>query len=224
MLCSCVSVGGRDVGPIRSVEASIEIGSIEQESPPQELPAAPAGCPQRLEQLVGNERKDDPRLLDEYLIVVAKRSRRIMRYSKGSLLRDDDGRPFCFKMGLGFAPTGHKQQEGDGRTPEGWYRTSDKPSSQFYGAIAVHYPNEQDAALGMQSGRITAGQQAVIARALQGDTKPPQRTTLGGEILIHGGGGETDWTLGCVAVDNGELDRLRASLPTGMLAQVLIVK
>ena len=221
---ACGSVGGGDVGSIGAGEPVREIRPTEQTAPPVALPTAPEGCPKQLAEVVGSEFKGDPRLLDEHLIVVAKSARRIMRYSQGSLLRDKDGRPLCFKMGLGFAPTGHKQQEGDGRTPEGWYRTSDKPTSQFYGAIAVHYPNEQDAALGVQSGRITAGQQAVIARALQGNTKPPQRTKLGGEILIHGGGGETDWTLGCVAVDNGELDRLRASLPVGMLAQVLIVK
>ncbi len=157
-------------------------------------------------------------------MVVSKAARSIMHYSKGRLLRDKEGQPFCFRVGLGFAPQGHKTQQGDGRTPEGWYHTSDKPTSQFYGAIAVHYPNEHDAEVGAQSGRITPGQRTKIVRSLQNNTKPPQRTALGGEILIHGGGGETDWTLGCIALDNGELDRLRASLPGGMRTQVLILK
>ncbi len=211
LLWACASVGGADVPSAGPVEPVVAVEALR-------------GCPEQIGQLVGDDLKDDARLLASSVLVIAKADRRILHYSGGRLLRDKEDRPFCFRVGLGFAPQGHKQQEGDGRTPEGWYRTSDKPTSQFYGAIAVHYPNEQDAKVGVTAGRITAGQQAAIEASLKNNTKPPQRTALGGEILVHGGGGETDWTLGCVALENGELDRLRASLPSAMQTQVLIVK
>ncbi len=54
--------------------------------------------------------------------------------------------------------------------------------------------------------------------------KPPQQTLLGGEILIHGGGSATDWTLGCIAMENTDIDALRAGLPPSMKTDVLILK
>ena len=116
-------------------------------------------------------------------------------------------------MGLAstYAP-GHKQRVGDMRTPEGWYRTSDKPWSSFYAAIAIHYPEAEDAHRGVRDALITAEQRDEILDALQKGGKPPQNTRLGGEILIHGGGGSTDWTLGCVALDDPHIDALRAAL------------
>ena len=46
---------------------------------------------------------------------------------------------------------------------------------------------------------------------------------MGGEILLHGGGGQSDWTLGCIAMDNDQLDILRAELPRDMKTTVLIL-
>ncbi len=44
---------------------------------------------------------------------------------------------------------------------------------------------------------------------------PPQKTALGGEIYIHGGGTERDWTWGCVALKNEEIEELFAAMPVG---------
>ena len=44
---------------------------------------------------------------------------------------------------------------------------------------------------------------------------PPQKTALGGEIYIHGGGTENDWTDGCVALPNEEIKELFAAIPVG---------
>lgn len=126
-------------------------------------------------------------------------------------------------MGLGFEPSGHKQHEGDGRTPEGWYRTSDKPWSDFANAIAVHYPNDRDAAVALADGRLAAPEHDVVADALARDLVPPQQTALGGEILIHGGGSRRDWTLGCMALEDEDLTGLREALPTDQRVWLLVL-
>lgn len=87
----------------------------------------------------------------------------------------------------------------------------------------MHYPNADDAAAGLADGRLSAGQRDAIDRALAAGIKPPQRTSLGGEILVHGGGGDRDWTLGCVALDDADIDALRARLPADMTTDILIL-
>lgn len=164
----------------------------------------------------------DPRLQNKGLIIVHKEIRRISRFDEGSMVYED-GKPLCWNIGLGFAPTEHKKIQGDGKTPEGWYRTSDKPWSQFYAAIAVHYPNVKDAKDGHASGKITSTVLKQIERAIQSDKKPHQSTALGGEILIHGGGSAADWTLGCVAMENDDIDALRNTIPTDIRTDVLIL-
>ncbi len=164
----------------------------------------------------------DPRLQGDNLIVVRKAARKIQRFSGGQVLTLAGGRDACWPVGLGPAPEGHKYRQGDGRTPEGWYRTSDKPWSQWYAAIAIHYPNKNDAEAGRVQKRINAATQRQIVRALDRDRKPPQSTDLGGEILIHGQGA-TDWTLGCVGMNNEDIDALRATLPSDMKTDVLVL-
>ena len=163
------------------------------------------------------ETPDDPRLKGGGTMVVFKKERHLGLYVHGALKG-------CWRVGLAstYAP-GHKQRVGDMRTPEGWYRTSDKPWSSFYAAIAIHYPEAEDAHRGVRDALITAEQRDEILDALQKGGKPPQNTRLGGEILIHGGGGSTDWTLGCVALDDPHIDALRAALPKGMRTDVLIL-
>ena len=158
----------------------------------------------------------DPRWEANHLVVVRKAARRVLLFASGEQVG-------CWSAGLGFAPEGHKTREGDGRTPEGWYRTSDKPTSRYYHAIAVHYPNLVDATRGVADGRIDADTQRQIESALASDRKPPQGTALGGEILLHGGGSGSDWTLGCVALDNADIDALRDALPKDLRADVLVL-
>ena len=158
----------------------------------------------------------DPRWQAERLVVVRKAKRRVVLYAKGKQLG-------CWPAGLGFEPEGHKTREGDGRTPEGWYRTSDKPTSRYYQAIAVHYPNLGDAERGLADGRIDAATERAIRTALSADRKPPQATALGGEILLHGGGSGSDWTLGCVAMNNADIDALREQLPDTMKVDVVVL-
>ena len=160
---------------------------------------------------------DDARLHGVGVMVVEKEARRMGLYT-------DDQLVGCWQVGLAYSYNdGHKQRRGDLRTPEGWYRTSDKPWSDFYGAIAVHYPGKADAVRGLKAGLVSQEQHDAIVAAIDAGKKPPQNTRLGGEILIHGGGGEVDWTLGCVALDDAEIDLLRAALPSSQRTDVLIL-
>jgi murein L,D-transpeptidase YafK len=187
-------------------------------APTAEAIDPPVGCLQTVSQLdVG----PDPRLQGT-VVVVRKEARRIQLFERGRTFTLDDA-PACWRVGLGGQPAGTKEVRGDNRTPEGWYRSSDKPWSNFYGAIAVHYPNSDDAAQGLASGLVDAAQHQAILSALDKDRKPLQSTRLGGEILIHGGGGDSDWTLGCIAMDNADLDMLRASLPADKRIHILIL-
>lgn len=177
-------------------------------------PAAEPVCPARAEEVATTP---DPRLQGPAVLVVFKAERSLGLYRSGVLQG-------CWAVGLASDyPAGTKQRRGDKKTPEGWYRTSDKPWSSFYKAIAVHYPEVRDADRGLAEGLITQAERDAIAGALAEGRKPPQETRLGGEILIHGGGSSTDWTLGCVALEDADLDRLRAALPADLQTDVLIL-
>jgi murein L,D-transpeptidase YafK len=107
-----------------------------------------------------------------------------------------------FRVGLGFCPTGHKAREGDGRTPEGeYYICTKNPRSRYYLSIGISYPSIKDA----NRGQITRAEHKRIASAIRARRQPPWKTALGGEICIHGKGAGSDWTLGCIALENGDM-------------------
>lgn len=195
--------------------------TVEKAEPAPERPEGPAlmeGCAASVAELPASPLvdPDDPRLREPMLLVAHKSARRLMLVEHGRT-RD------CVAMGLGFAPRGHKHREGDGRTPEGWYRTSDKPWSDFPGAIAIHYPNEDDASVARTDGRLSETEHQVVMQSLADDLVPPQQTSMGGEVLIHGGGSGRDWTLGCMALEDEDLDRIREALPEGKRVSLLVL-
>jgi hypothetical protein len=121
-----------------------------------------------------------------------------------------------FHMGLGFAPTGDKLVEGDGKTPEGsFYVAQLVPDSQYYKAFLLSYPDAGDAAWGYGQGLISAADKSSIESAQSSCLTPPQTTALGSYIEIHGEGGGQDWTWGCLAIENFELDQIWAVLTPG---------
>ena len=113
---------------------------------------------------------------------------------------------------LGSAPVGHKRCEGDGRTPEGRYFVcSRNPRSKFHLALGLSYPNRRDAETALRQGRIDRLTCRSILRAERKRIRPPWDTPLGGWIMIHGESpeGKTgDWTAGCVAVSNSDMEVL----------------
>ncbi|MEN0064304.1 MAG: L,D-transpeptidase family protein [Myxococcota bacterium] len=164
------------------------------------------------------------RLKGPAVIVVDKSARRLMLFANGTRRKTLGGRDACFRVALasGYRP-GTKQRQGDLRTPEGWYRTSDRPWSRFYAALTIDYPAERDAQRGLREGLITQPQHDAIIEAQRAHRLPPMNTRLGGQILIHGGGSSSDWTLGCIALDNADIDALRAALPRNLKTDVLVL-
>lgn len=121
-----------------------------------------------------------------------------------------------FRVALGLKPVGPKVRQGDRATPEGTYRITHKnPNSQYYKSLGVSYPNAQDARRGVQSGLITQTQYNAIVSAVRRGLPPPSQTALGGDIFLHGRGSATDWTWGCIALDDSDMDYLFRIVPVG---------
>jgi murein L,D-transpeptidase YafK len=143
-----------------------------------------------------------------YRIVVKKAQRKLYLYNDQQKLLK------TYKIALGFNPIGTKQQEGDGATPEGqYYITHKNPKSNYHLSLGVSYPNIKDADSGLQRKLISQAQYDTIVSAIKTQAKPPQNTKLGGDIFIHGGGANSDWTLGCVALENKDIEELFNLLP-----------
>lgn len=148
-------------------------------------------------------------------LVVEKAARRLRLYDGPRLVR-------VRRVALGFAPGGDKSAEGDGRTPEGDYRVCAKnPRSNFHLSLGLNYPNEEDAARGLRAGLITREEAERITRAVRAGRCPAWDTALGGEIYIHGGGAARDWTLGCVGLENPEIEELFAAVPAGAPVRIM---
>jgi murein L,D-transpeptidase YafK len=162
------------------------------------------------------------------LLIVRKGQYRMRLYAQGKLSK-------TYVIGLGQEPIGHKQKEGDNRTPEGRYRIIQKalgPFSGEFGAylgprwIRLNYPNDHDAQIGLDQGLITKDQFDRILAANRAGTQPLKDTRLGGGIGIHGWAG--DWpgadrqnlTWGCISLQNRDLEDLYDRVEIG--TQVVI--
>lgn len=142
-------------------------------------------------------------------IVVKKSQRKLLLFSGDKLVR-------TYRVGLGLAPSGDKVRAGDRRTPEGdFYVFTKNDKSAFYLSLGVSYPNAAHAERGLRDGLITKGQYDSIVRALKAKKAPLQNTRLGGDIYIHGNGASSDWTWGCVALENEDIRELFDAVSTG---------
>ncbi|HVF51812.1 MAG TPA: L,D-transpeptidase [Pyrinomonadaceae bacterium] len=142
-------------------------------------------------------------------IVVSKSGRRLMLYADGRLLR-------TYRAGLGLSPVEDKVRQGDRRTPEGeFYIFTKNNRSAFYLSLGLSYPNVEDAERGLRDGLITRAQYRSILRAQERRIAPPQNTALGGDIYIHGNGASSDWTWGCVALEDSDIKELFDAVPVG---------
>ncbi|WP_138935786.1 L,D-transpeptidase family protein [Roseovarius arcticus] len=125
-------------------------------------------------------------------VVVNKTERKMYLLHHNRVLEDYD-------FDLGFAPAGHKGEEGDGRTPEGTYLIDRRnPNSKFHLSIGISYPNAFDRAQAHARGK-----------------------SPGGDIFIHGqpnafkGRNGQDWTAGCIAVKDKEIEWIYAMVRDG---------
>ncbi len=152
-------------------------------------------------------------------LVVHKAQRRMEVVSP----RGDDGKVVrAWRIGLGFEPEGDKERQGDGKTPEGKFRVTAKiPKSQYYKAFLISYPEVEDADRGEAAGLVSKATADSIREAHRRGRNPNQYTNLGGLIEIHGLGGGSDWTLGCVAADNVVIDELWPHVKVGTKVRIL---
>lgn len=135
-------------------------------------------------------------------IFVYKEKRRLYVMQSNILVRD-------YPIGLGFHPTGDKEKEGDGRTPEGsFFVCVKKPNSRFQKSLGLSYPDKKHAERAFFAGVITPVEFRDILIAFENRTTPPWNTVLGGQIFIHAGGAHKDWTEGCVALYNSDMEEL----------------
>ena len=148
-------------------------------------------------------------------IVVKKRERILEVFDGNKLVK-------TYPIGLGFAPEGDKEKEGDGRTPEGdFYIFLKNPKSKFHLSDGVSYPSKEDAARGLAGGLITKLQHDQIVKAIDTGKMPLQKTALGGEIYLHGGGAGRDWTWGCIALADADVEEIYNAVEVGVKITIL---
>ncbi len=135
-------------------------------------------------------------------VVVEKALRRLTLFQNGKSIK-------TYKVALGKNPVGPKVKTGDGRTPEGIYSIDGRnPNSAFHLALHISYPNAADKAWAKSLG------------------VPP-----GGDIMIHGIKNRLgwlgslhrllDWTQGCIAVTNTEIEEIWKTVPDGTLVEIV---
>ena len=124
-----------------------------------------------------------------------------MLISKGEVLK-------TYKIALGGNPNGPKERQGDNKTPEGtYYIDSRNKDSKYHLSLHVSYPNEKDR-----------------KRAKELGVSP------GGDIMIHGikngfswvgeSHAEVDWTKGCIAVTDEEIEEIAKAAPNGTIVEI----
>ncbi len=156
-----------------------------------------------------------PKPLKDPKIIINKKKRILYLFSGETLMR-------IYPINLGPDPLRDKVKQGDGRTPEGKFFVCNKnPKSKYFKSLGISYPTKEDALRGLKSGLITKKQYKAIIWAIDHGKRPPWFTKLGGAVCIHGGGIGWDWTRGCIALRNQDMQELFEVTPLG--APVIII-
>lgn len=131
-------------------------------------------------------------------VIVSKSDRRMWLMHHNQVLASHE-------INLGFTPAGHKEFEGDGRTPEGrYYIDRRNPNSDYHLSLGISYPNPVDREYASSKG-----------------------LSPGGDIFIHGGPKnrrdrkKRDWTAGCIAVTDREMEHIYAMVRDGTPIDIL---
>lgn len=180
--------------------AGIIFSLMKQNRPPTPVPlaAGQAPAPSQSETFAGSPIPAD---IFSDRIVIQKSSRTMTLYRGTEALKS-------YRIALGGDPVGHKEFEGDQKTPEGIYSISGRnPNSSYHLSLRISYPNAADALHAQSLGK-----------------------SPGGDIMIHGlpngheGSGKNhclaDWTAGCVAVNNAEIEELWRVVPDGTAVEI----
>jgi murein L,D-transpeptidase YafK len=134
-------------------------------------------------------------------VLIEKKERRLTLLSKGEVIK-------TYKIALGGNPVGPKERQGDNKTPEGTYIIDSRNrDSGYHLSLHISYPNEKD--------KIRAKELGV---------------SPGGDIMIHGfknghslvgaSHEEVDWTKGCVAVTDQEMEEIYKLVPNGTIVEI----
>lgn len=131
---------------------------------------------------------------------------------------------FSCPVSLGFCPNGPKMREGDGRTPEGRYRVvTINRQSRFHTALGLSYPSPADVRRARREIAVSPLARLRIRVAAILGLRPPWKTPLGGFVMIHGEHPEQktgDWTAGCIALSNENIDKLASLVHKGEPVQI----
>ena len=112
-------------------------------------------------------------------------------------------------------------RQGDRRTPEGEFYIFTRNDRGILSLARLSYPNAPHADRGLREGLIKKSQHDAIMRALNLKKTPPQNTALGGDIYIHGRGASSDWTWGCVALEDPDMSELFNAVTVGTPITIL---
>ena len=134
-------------------------------------------------------------------VLIEKKERRLTLILKGEVLK-------TYKIALGGNPIGPKERQGDNKTPEGTYVIdSGNKGSRYHRSLHISYPNEKDK-----------------KRAKELGVSP------GGDIMIHGikngfswagdSHTEVDWTKGCIAITDEEIEEIEKLAPNGTIVEI----
>lgn len=132
-------------------------------------------------------------------IVIEKSARRLTVFRRGEPLRSYD-------IALGFAPDGDKKRQGDGRTPEGVFQIDRRnENSAYHLSLGLNYPSADDLVRASLGGYSAGGDIFIHG----------QPNALFGQSALRG-----DWTAGCVAVSNAEIEELWRVVPIGTEVEI----
>ncbi len=132
------------------------------------------------------------------------------------------------RVAIGRHGADFDKAHGDKKTPLGEYRIGwVNENSKFHRFLGLTYPNIDNAKRAFRDGLIGEETVRTIMRAEMEEGVPPQNTPLGGQIGIHGLGAADreihdtfDWTSGCIALTNEEIDRLSKWIKKGTLVVI----
>jgi murein L,D-transpeptidase YafK len=164
----------------------------------------------------------EPALREPWLLIDTKAD-------KLMVMRDTQPIEVFHQIAVGSSGAGFKYRRGDNKTPLGVFRVGwINDHSRFKKFIGLDYPNPDYAERALRERRIDHWTYERIRSAWIGGLTPPQDTPLGGQIGIHGVGAGNprvheagiDWTSGCVALDNWQIDALRPWVKVGMRVEI----
>ena len=196
--------------PAKTVADQAPAKKITPETPP-ELPVTPPPTQHTPDQVATLDKKirpspkipvaPPPANSIANRILIEKKARRLTLFHNNTPVK-------TYEIALGRQPEGPKQFQGDNKTPEGRYLIdSRKKNSSYHRALHISYPNAKDAAFAAK-----------------------QKRPAGGDIMIHGlpnGMGSLgpfhrlrDWTAGCIAVTNAEIEEIWRAVPDGTPVEI----